>query len=302
MQMPLSSMLPATTYFEVDSAKVGSRFAVWVTLPPRYEREPETRYPAICQPDGNLAAPMLAPNTFLLRDDPINPIRPFIHFCVGYAGDYAKRVLAVRARDLLPPGEALPAAFDDETLFVERLVAADVFREADARLCWRYLHNPAADKFLDFLSEELHPLIAERYRVDESALGLHGYSYGGLFATYAALRRSRFRRIGAGSPGILPRTSKVFELYAAERAADADHSGRMLHMTVCEKEFTAPSLYPPTVGSGTVEFMHLASQQALKGLAFSTHITPYESHATGGSASWFSHLRTCYGAGTTTGM
>jgi predicted alpha/beta superfamily hydrolase len=294
-ELQLSAILPATRYFEVESELVGARFAVWVTTPTRFEPAGGRRYPAIYQPDGNMAAPMFAPAAALLSSDPICPIEPFIQVCVGYTGDDAERTLAVRARDLLPPGEALTEGTDETSM--AQLVELGVIDEAAARLYLHNLRNPAADRFLAFLAEELHPAIAAEYPVDEDALGLYGYSYGGLFATYAALNRPRFRRVGAGSPGILPGVSKIFELYRAELEADADHSGRMLHMTVCERELTARSVYQQLVGSGTAEFIALAGQQPLRGLDFTSRIVSHESHMTGGPPAWFSFLRTCYPAG-----
>lgn len=291
---PMSAMLRATRYFEVESAIVGARFAVWVTTPARYDAEPNARYPAIYQPDGNVAVPLTAPVASLLPDDPINPIQPFIQVSVGYVGQDAERGLAVRARDLLPPGEPLSIGVDESSM--QELVQAGLLDAEGAELYLHYLRNPAGDKFLAFLTEELHPLVAEEFRVAEDALGLHGYSYGGLFATYAALRRTRFRRIGAGSAGIPAGRSTVFDIYDANLASGADYSDRRLHMTVCEKEITAGSVYQPLVGAGTVEFMSRAAQTPLKGLAFSTKIVPEESHATGLAASWFSFLRTCYAA------
>jgi len=103
----LSSVLPTTQYFEIDSRRVGARFGVWVTLPLRYARE-DVDYPVVYQTDGNKAAPTTVPAFGLLRDDPINPIRPFVQVSVGYVGDDVPRRLAVRARDLLPPGDRSP--------------------------------------------------------------------------------------------------------------------------------------------------------------------------------------------------
>jgi predicted alpha/beta superfamily hydrolase len=291
-QPQLEAMLPNTRYFEVESRRVGGRFGVWVTTPATYAAEPDRRYPAIYQPDGNFAAPMTA--TALLAFDPIHPIRPFIEVCVGYVGEEARRMLAVRARDLLPPGEPLSPGTDENSMAA--LVKIGLLDQVGADLYLRNLRNPAADRFLAFLTEELHPLIASRYRVEPDAAGLFGYSYGGLFATYVALRRTTlFRRIGAGSPGILPRVSKIFSMYQDELKS-GDHSGRVLHMTVCGPEITAPSVYQQLVGAGTVEFMTLAGQTPLKGLEFSSRVIENESHASGFVPSWFSFLRTCYSA------
>jgi predicted alpha/beta superfamily hydrolase len=293
-ELGTSAILEATKYFEVESEIVGATFGVWITTPMRFGQE-DRRYAAIYLPDGNSAAPGFATQVGYLSSDPIAPIEPFIMVCVGYVGVDATRTLAVRARDLLPPGEALSEGTDESSM--AQLVELGIIDQEAADLYLHNLRNPAADKFLAFLSDELHPAIAAEYPVDEDALGLYGYSYGGLFTTYAALCRPIFRRIGAGSPGILPQRSRIFELYQAELDAEADHSGRMLHMTVCEREITAPSVYQELVGHGSAEFMTLAGRRPLKGLDFSSRIVPSETHFSGSGPSWYSFLRTCYPAG-----
>ena len=292
---PMASMLPDTDYFEIDSVHAKARYAIWVTTPPGYARDASRRYPAVYATDGNWTAPMIIGNLPLLPSDPINPIVPIVHIAVGFPPDEAPHTLAIRARDLLPPSEPAPPGADETSLRV--LIDQGLLDEAGVKRYAHYLHNPAGDKFLAFLTEELHPLLAGRYRIDADQAGLFGYSFGGLFSTYVAMRRTGlFRKIGAGSSGIMPGKSKVFELYAAELAAKADHKGRMLHMTVNERELTYPSYYQYLVGAGTTEFMTLASTTPLPGLSFSSRIFPEESHASGAMTSWFSFMRTCYAA------
>jgi predicted alpha/beta superfamily hydrolase len=291
---PISTLLPNTRYFEVTSAVAGARYAIWVTTPAGYERAAGMRFPVLYLPDGNGAAPSFIPRTPYLQVDPINPIQPFIMVCVGYPAEDAPRALAVRARDLLPPGEPLPPGVEQA---MDATVQAGLLDRAGADLYLRNLRNPAGDKFLSFLLDELHPAVSAAYRVDDSnGAGLFGFSYGGLFAAYAALRRTPlFRRIGAGSPGILPGQSRLFKMYREEAASGADYSGRLLHMTLCERELTYPSSYQPLVAAGTAEFITLAGTQPLKGLSFSSKIIPEESHITGSAPSFASFLRTAYG-------
>jgi predicted alpha/beta superfamily hydrolase len=285
----LSSVLPTTTYFEIESAAVSARFAVWVTLPLRYAVE-DIDYPVIFQTDGNKAAPTTVPAFGLLRDDPINPIKPFIQVSVGYVGEDVPRRLAVRARDLLPPGEPLPAGADESTLHV--LPAAGILSEADARLYLENLRNPRADRFLAFLIEELDPALRSRFRAGDA--GLHGYSYGGLFAVYAALSTDHFTCVGAGSPGIQG-NSQVFTL-CDEAAASAGPTAQHLHLTMCERELTHPSIYQDQVAAGTCELLRRTGRNPVKGMQVTSALTPLESHATGDAAAWFSFLRTCYSA------
>jgi hypothetical protein len=292
---PMSTLLPATRYYEVDSAIAGARYAIWVSTPAGYDRAATQRFPVLYLPDGNSAAPSFSTRIPYLQVDPINPMTPFIMVCVGYPAEDAPRALAVRARDLLPPGEPLPPGLEQG---MDATVQAGLLDRAGADLYLHNLRNPAGDKFLAFLTQELHPLIASAYRVDDSqGAGLFGYSYGGLFALYAALSRTPLlRKIGAGSPGLLPRQSKVFDMYRAEAAANADYSGRLLHVNFMERELTYPSSYQPLVAAGTAEFITMAGTQPLRGLSFSSRIIPEESHITGSSPSFSSFLRAAYSA------
>ena len=296
---PMAATLTnSTRYFEVDSQAVGARFGIWVCTPSRYHSE-DTRYPAIYQPDGNGAAGTMA-RMQLLRDDPINPHVPFISVCVGYVGKDAQNSLAVRARDLLPPNE--PISLPSESEFVEGMLQTGMLDEEGARAYHYNLSHPAADRFLTFLQEELHPLLAREYRIDDSSLGLFGHSYGGLFAAWVATQRSTFRRIGASSPGILPGASQVLAAYDAEYESGADHSGRVLHVGVAAKEITEPTSYASKVGAGTAELFTRLATTPLKGLRVSTHIVPEESHFTVNYAVLASYLRACYSAPEATGL
>lgn len=290
----LSAMLGATRYFEIDSRIARARYAVWLTTPPQYERAPARGFPVIYQPDGNIAAGAHGSLHALACADPINPIQPFIQVCVGYAGHDADRRSAVRIRDLVPPGEPAWSGFEAQ---LQLMIEGGLIEAEAAALMRHNMQHPAADRFLAFLIEELHPLVARDWRIDEAQTGLYGYSFGGLFAVYAAMKRpALFRRIGAGSPVIQPRRSSIFPLYDVELAAGADHCGRRLHVSVCEREITQPTPAQVSIGLGTVEFLTLAGKTPLKGLTLTTRIIDRESHISGIPAAWFSFLRDSYPA------
>ncbi|UXN75961.1 alpha/beta hydrolase-fold protein (plasmid) [Devosia sp. A8/3-2] len=67
-------------------------------------------------------------------------------------------------------------------------VQAGILPKEDADRYRAMFAKPAGDKFLGFLENELHPLLAAAYRIDESDVGLWGFSYGGLFTSYVALK------------------------------------------------------------------------------------------------------------------
>src|SRR5215469_10092131 len=236
---PLTVTLPRTEYFELDSDHVGDRFAVWVTTPVDYEREPDTSFPAIYVTDGNVSAAMLSPYAEHTAFDLIEAFQPYLQVTVGYPPDKAADWLTLRNRDLVPADEPAPpsmiaaVAADAET-------AGWTQEEHDEYI--RSIHEGRAAQFLAFLEEELRPVIDEHYRVDAASSGHFGYSYGGLFALFALMRRSpMFHRYGAGSPGVLVADSQIFRLEAgiAERGEAFDDV--RLHLTVNELEITGRS-------------------------------------------------------------
>lgn len=291
-ERPMSFVLPNTRYFEVDSARAAARYAIWVTVPPP-DRGRDQALPVVYLPDGNGAAPRFIPIHAQLGLDVISPTRPFIQVCVGYPPDQAPRELAIRARDLLPPHEALP---DGMIAAMRSEPNAEGLDREGTELYIRNLENPAGDRFLAFLVEELHPQLKAMFPIDDSqGAGLFGYSYGGLFALYATLSHTGlFRMVGAGSPGVLARRSRIFELYQQTLRSKADYSGRRLHVTLNERELTFPSYYQPMVGVGTAEFLALAGQQPLPGLRLTSGIIAGESHISGFGPAYMSFLRTCY--------
>lgn len=287
----LSAMMPTTDYYEIASAATGTTFAVWVSRPEGYN--PKNPIPAIYMPDGNTSSQLLGARSTGLRYDPIHPIKPFLAISVGYMGAEAKDAGRVRNRDLVPPGEPVDPMLERE---VDRRQRAGGFTPQQAADYKASLRDTHADRFMHFLTDELHPAIAARYSIDESTTGLFGYSYGGLFSLWAAMQKpALFSRIGAGSPGILVDNSMVFADLERRQNEDADYSGRSLHMTVNELEQTAPTFYQG-LGENFAKFNLEIGQRPLRGLNYSARVILNESHQTGVSASWYSFLRTCYSA------
>ena len=95
----------------------------------------------------------------------------------------------------------------------------------EAKHLYRGAKLGGADNFLRFLEKELHPVISEHFPVLKGRAGLSGFSYGGLFAAYAMLRRSPlFDRYIIGSPAdtaaeILLQTEKA--CFAGSKVLDA---------------------------------------------------------------------------------
>lgn len=286
------ALFPSTRYFEIDSNIAGERFSAWVTPPAQYDADPTRAYPVVYQVDGNLFFPTTTPFHQPGQSDTMSPQLPFILVSVGYSAQESHAWAWLRVRDLLPPGEKVP---DVMMQAVDMTVQAGLMPREEGDRYLEMFANPAADKFLAFLEQELHPQLAKAFRIDADNVGLWGVSYGGLFAAYVAIKRSDlFKRIGASSPGIIGEDSQIFELYREAVATQRDYSDRHLHITLAARELAQPSIYQWLLARGTTRLLAETSQNPLPGLQVSTEIIPLESHLSGGVPAWFSFLRACY--------
>lgn len=287
--------LPDTDYFELDSAAVGTRFAVWVTRPLSYAAQPDHRFPLLYVTDGNPGAALIGPYTSLFGADQITPIEPYVQVSVGYPGMTLVEANIVRNRDLLPPDEPVPAHL---TSALEAAVADDAMTQAQADEMMATLREPHADRFLEFIETELHPLLTERYRVQEDKCALFGYSYGGLFSLYVLLKRSRlFDRIGAGSPGITGTDSRIFTMLEELASHDADFPDVRLCLTMNELELIGPAPLYRSLSQTLLAFVDRLHQHNFTGLKTSARILAQESHISGWTASFHTFIRTCFRAG-----
>lgn len=279
----LDQVLGATEYLELDSAAVGARFAVWVTRSPTFDEA--VAYPVLYVTDGNFSVGQTAPLA-AMQGDVMLPIAPYLQVTVGYAGEEAQDWSRVRNRDLVPPGE--PVAPDMraalETAVENGLMTRE---EADAYLA--DLADTHADAFLTFLTDELHPEIARRYRVAAEGHGLFGYSYGGLFTLYALLAGcSLFTAYGAGSAGVATPESTVLAL----AAAGPDLGGKRLHLTINGPELAGEVAIYRALGRGFTQLVETL-RTTDTGLALTTQVLA-ETHLTGLQPSFVDFMRSCW--------
>ena len=292
-----NSLYRNTEVFEIESKAAGVTYVVFVATPPGYEADTKRTYPVIFAPDGNgmvsLSVPSVTAATTL---ELIHPIEPFIHVAVGYRSSEISGpmdFLAIRARDLLPPGEPMPAGVEAS---MQDLVDRGVGDTKGTSAYLQNLRDPHGDRFLAFLGDELYPMIASRWRIDPARSAFFGYSYGGLFAMWLAMQKHpRFPIVCAGSPGVMVDDSKVYEALRQQRETKADHSGRHLHMTVCDKEITEPTIYQ-LLSTQWARLLADLGASPLPGLRLTSYIIPGETHISGKSSTWYSFLRTCFPA------
>ncbi|MGP3536667.1 alpha/beta hydrolase [Microbacterium sp. RD1] len=286
MSEMLHGCLADTDYFDV-TARSGRKFGVWVTTPPGYASSGDP-LPLVYVVDGNFAVGLTAP-LIVTQADPYLTVAPYIQVSVGYAGPEAAQWAQIRNRDLVPPGEPVS---EEMVATVSALRASGAMTEEHADAYLAQLADTHADIFLDFLTEELHPLLQSRYRVSESGHGLFGYSYGGLFALYAWLRQSApFVTVGAGTPGVAHEDSQIFALIDALPERYAGPTAPHLHVTLNEVELLGD--IPIYRGIARNVLAALEKLHA-KGVSQNvSHALLHETHVTGLQASFLSYLKTC---------
>ena len=163
---------------EITSAATGRAYRIFVFVPSA--PPPPAGHPVLYMLDGNSTYP-LAASLLQLAEHSTNPagITPGILVGIGYPGD-APINLAARAEDYTPPSPDLSATGD---------LSGN--------------KQGGADRFLDFIENELKPRLAADFKIDPARQTLFGHSYGGLFTLHTLFTRpAAFQRYVAASPSV----------------------------------------------------------------------------------------------------
>jgi uncharacterized protein len=166
---PLAS-IPATEVRRLQSSAVDQEYLISVALPFHYEEHPEKRYPMIYVLDGNMYFEMVVEMVRLMNL--CNELPDAIIIGIGYpvngslAASYAQ-VMHLRIRDFLPVRDEKGEKFIHERFPIPNPIVSG-----------------GGERFLQFIQQELVPLIEAEYRADPADRTLIGHSWGGEFAYY----------------------------------------------------------------------------------------------------------------------
>ena len=175
-----------TESFEIHSSSVGDRFLIQVALPVSYSGGDQS-YPLVYSLDAHTMFGTASEAAWLMTRDLIRTGHPEVLLVgIGYPDPLMGSLL--RVRDLTPVG-SVPEYFERSPYYVDEYGVPAV--------------SGGADNYIQFLQEELDPVIRERYRTAGDTAGVIGASFGGLFTFYTFLRQARlFDRFWMGSPGV----------------------------------------------------------------------------------------------------
>ena len=164
-----AATLPQARQRQIVSAITGGRYRILVSAPD--VPPPPAGHPVLYALDGNATFPSLALMARMLgwRAAATGQVQPVV-VGIGYASE--RDYDPARGRDYTPPGGTAAT-------------------------------EGGADRFLDFIEQELKPLIRAMVPVDPARQALFGHSYGGLCVLHALFTRpASFQTYLAASPSI----------------------------------------------------------------------------------------------------
>jgi predicted alpha/beta superfamily hydrolase len=170
-------VLPQARQRDIASPLTGQRYRIFTSVPDT--PPPAAGHPVLYALDGNASFPLLAQmaRSAARRAKATGQAAPVI-VGIGYATDDDYH--PARGRDYTPPTAGAPAT------------------------------EGGADRFLDFIEQELKPLVRSLTPVDPRKQALYGHSYGGLCTLHALFTRpAMFQAYVAASPSIWYRDRAV---------------------------------------------------------------------------------------------
>lgn len=203
-------LLPGANVRDVTS-KTGRDYRIFVWQPAAGQLHGEM--PVVYLLDGNGTFPIATAATAMQSRRPERTgVRPAIVVGIGYPTTLwidAER----RTYDYTPP------------------VPEDALPQRPGRDGWS--RTGGADEFLDFIADELQPMITAEFNADRDQSTLFGHSFGGLFVLHTLFTRPAvFRNYAAASPSIWFGGDHLMQAKARFKAAQPVLSKRRLLVTV----------------------------------------------------------------------
>jgi predicted alpha/beta superfamily hydrolase len=136
-----------------------------------------------------------------------------------------------------------------------------------------------AARFLDFLVDDVRPVLAAEYRMRADDHALEGYSAGGWFVTFSLFTRpGAFAKYIAGAPALYHSRNLIWEIEERFAAAHADLAGQIF-FGAGDREMTVDYFFGCL--SSMAKMVELLSLRNYPSLQMAAETFPGESHATG---------------------
>ncbi|WP_221774775.1 alpha/beta hydrolase [Pelagicoccus albus] len=163
---------------EIPSKITGRTYQIFVFVPS--SPPPPEGYPVLYMLDGNASYPLAASQLEIALHTPRpGGLKQALMVGIGYQGDVVFD-MAARTEDYTPPAKDLSNTGDPSGR-----------------------KQGGADRFLDFIENELKPRIENDFAINKERQTLFGHSYGGLFTLHTLFTRpDAFQTYIAASPSV----------------------------------------------------------------------------------------------------
>lgn len=260
-ETPPPYTLERTEVRAVPAPELGRSYDIYVALPPSYAEDPGRRYPVVFTTDAPYAFPVTRAIAARVGDNG-RGLDEFIIVGLAYAaGDDPGNS---RRRDYTPTPNGPRSA------------------PADA------VHGEV-EAYRRYVTDEVLPLVAAEYRVDESRMVFAGHSYGALFGLHVLLTAPEtFDAYILGSPSLWFDKRVMFRREAEYAATHRDMKAKVF-MAIGGYETVKPGSDDPRYSTETDMVADMALfAAALKGrdypgLSLTTEVIEGEDHLTVGA-------------------
>jgi predicted alpha/beta superfamily hydrolase len=253
--------------FELSSRATGRTYYVSVALPATYDAS-DRPYPALVVLDGNLAFDLAVGVARLL---PVaKEVRELIVIGVGCSPEATAAEFSTRRLHEFSPTDRWNFEADEFGRSVKAIMDQMGLKPSGA--------IGGAPRFLDFLIDELLPLLYRDYRIDPAELGLFGDSAGGTFVLYALLSgRSPFKKYICGSPATAYCNDELYRMEERYAAANRDLDAQ-LFLAAGAEEMNDSFLEASGIVSGVARFTGIFRRRRYFGFRLTSCIFPGEGH------------------------
>ena len=199
----------AVESFTFQSPSMGVRFSLNVGLPQGYKAGDGKKYPALIVTDGDF----VFGNVYESASTLSGAITPLFIISVGTSLDEGEEEhTRRRIYEFSPPG------WDRQDTFGQAVEGyCKQFKSPEGRC------TGGSGKFLTAIATEMIPLLAARFPIDTTQLGLFGLSAGGFFASWAIFQpNTPFTKYIISSPAMAYGRGEIFRQEAAYAKAHKD--------------------------------------------------------------------------------
>ena len=198
-----------TRYHHIESKSVGRGYHIYVMLPDGYDASADKSYPTIYVLDGGALFPLFA------------AYYRYLNFA-----------------EEIPDSIIVGISYGGATFEEGNYRSTDYSAPSAERDYWG-----GAEKFQSFLSDELLPMVEDRYQADTGRRVIFGQSMGGQFVLYTALTKPN---LFWGHIASNPALHRNLPFYLEKRAdAEPEHEQSRLFVadgTLNDAQFREPSL------------------------------------------------------------